>query len=205
MAASITSPADVLNVALRRIGYKLRVGSLLEGSVAAKVALDIYAQTRDEVLRQDDWAFAERNVALALLKQAPVGGYIPPRVWTGATDPPLPWQFEYSYPVDCLKIRAVKYAPLFLPSFDPQTNLFAIDNDNYYNPARKVILTNVANAVLVYTGQITDPATWEADFVEEIAASLGRRLAPTLANPEMLKLMVGDEAASMQIAETEQG
>ena len=114
MAANspVQSPADAINVSLRRIGYKLRVASLYDGSKAARSALDIYAQTRDEILRQNDWTFAERNISMTMLKQAPVGGYIPPVTWS-TTYPPLPWLFEYAYPTDCLKVRAVKPVPIF--------------------------------------------------------------------------------------------
>ena len=115
MPASVSSPADVVNVTLQRIGYKLRVGSLYDGSKAANDALDIYAQTRDEVMRQDDWSFAERNVSMTLLKSAPVAGYIPPTTWS-TTDPPLPWLFEYAWPDDCLKVRAVKPPTIIIPN-----------------------------------------------------------------------------------------
>jgi hypothetical protein len=202
--AAVSSPADVVNLALRRIGYKLRVGWLYEGSLAAKQALDVYAQTRDEILRQDDWGFAERNVIPTLLKIAPPN-YIPPVVWNPATNPPLPYLFEYAYPNDCLKVRALKPTPMFVPNFDPQPNVFSIANDNTFVPAQKVILCMVPQAVLVYTGQVTDPTTWEADFVEAFAAALGRRLAPTLANMDAAKLEAADEGQSAAIAEMTQG
>lgn len=204
MVASINTPADVVNLALQRIGYKGRVGNLYDGSAAAKDALDIYAQTRDELLRQNDWGFAERNVNLTLLKFAPPGGYIPPLTWSSQY-PPLPWLFEYAYPNDCLKVRAVKSVPLFVPNFDPQPNVFTIANDNALDPPAKVILCNAPDATLVYTGQVTSPALWEADFIEAIAAALGRRLAPTLVNMEAAKIAVSDEMVSKAIAETEQG
>ena len=35
MVASLVTPADVVNVALSRIGYKLSIGSLYDGSEAA--------------------------------------------------------------------------------------------------------------------------------------------------------------------------
>ena len=204
MANAVSSPADVLNVALRRIGYKLRVASLYDGSKAGSAALDIYAQTRDAVLEQDDWDFAEGNVALTMLKQAPVGGYIPPLVWSSAY-PPLPWIFEYAYPADCLKVRAVKPTPIFLPEFDPQPHVFSLANDSSLSPAAKVILCNVPGAMLVYTRQVTDPTQWKPDFVEEIAAALGRRLSAQLMNLDVTKLEAGDEQASMSIAESQEG
>lgn len=204
MVASITSPADVVNVALQRIGYKGRVGNLFEGSAAAKDALDIYAQTRDELLRKGDWGFAERNVSPPLLKFAPAGGYTPPNVWTPAF-PPLPWRFEYAYPDDCLDVRALKAASIFVMEFDPQPAVFTIANDNALAPPKKVILCNIADAILTYTGQVTDPSLWEADFVEAFAAALGRRLAPALVGMEAAKLIVSDEQASNAIALSVQG
>jgi hypothetical protein len=206
MTFACQSPEDVINVALMRIAYPFRVANIYEGSRAAAAALDIYVQTRDELLRQGNWGFAERNVALTLLKQSPQGGYIPPNTWNPGSNPPVPWLFEYAYPDDCLKVRAVKPTPLFVPNFDPQPFVYDVANDSYETPPVKVILCNVAAALLVYTGQITDPTTWEADFTEAMAAALARRLAPMLSpQPEIAKLEGGDEAVSKQLAEMEQG
>lgn len=205
MPASVSSPADMVNLSLRRIGYKLRVGNLYDGSFAAKQALDIYAQTRDAVLAENDWDFAERNLSMTLLKSAPVGGYIPPTVWSGTTNPPIGWLFEYAYPSDCLKVRVVKPTPLFVPNFDPQPNRFFLANDNYFTPPQRVILCNVPSALLVYTGQITDPATWQPGFIESLASALGRRLVPTLMGLNAIQPAAADEAQSLGVAETEQG
>jgi len=206
MALALSSPSDVLNLTLTRIGYKGdRVGNLYEGSVAAKLALDIYAQTRDQMLRDGDWGFAERNVNLTLLKQAPAGGYFPPNVWDGNNNPPPPFFFEYAYPDDCLKVRSIKSVPLFVMEFDPQPVVFAIENDKYYTPSRKVILCNIPSAMLVYTASITDPQLWEVDFVDAFSAELGLRLAPTLANMDMAKFEASDTAVSKAKADTTQG
>ena len=203
--AGVQSPADLANLAFVRMGYKLRVGSLYDGSKAAKYALDIYAQTRDEELRSFDWGFAERNIALTLLKQAPVGGYIPPTVWNEAVNPPVGYVFEYAYPADCLKVRSVKQTPLFFPNFDPQPNIWSVANDDAYSPPQRVVLCNVPNALMVYTGQVTDPTTWDVGFVEAFAASLARHLGPVLVGAEVAKLGAADEQASTTMAELEQG
>lgn len=201
---ALQSPADLINAALVRLGYALRIGSLYEGSMVAKKSLDIYAQTRDELLRQDDWGFAERNVALTLLKSAPPGGYIPPTTWNQTSYPPLPWKFEYSYPGDCLKVRTIKSTPILVPDYDPRPHLFAVVNDNTLTPPAKVIVCNIGSANLVYTGQITDPITFEADFTEALVDALGEVLAPSV-NPEMLKLLVPAQAQTQAVAEHEQG
>lgn len=204
-SAAVQSPADLANVALVRMGYKLSVGSLYDGSSAAKKILDIYAQTRDELLRSFDWGFAERNIALTLLKQAPIGGYVPPATWNPATNPPVGYLFEYAYPGDCLKVRSVKPTPLFFPNFDPQPYLFDVANDSNYNPAQRVILCNVPSALITYTGQVTDPATWDVGFSEQFAASLGRHLGPALVSMQAAQALAGDEQAATMVAEREQG
>jgi hypothetical protein len=188
---SVQSPEDLVNLTLSRIGYALRIGSIYEGSKAAKLALTCYSQTRDEVLRSQDWGFAGRDVVLTLQKQAPPGGY-GGTPWTSAY-PMLPWLFQYNYPNDALKIRAVKNTPVFIPDFDPQYNTFGMENDNTYNPPQRVILCNVPNAICLYTGQITNPIDWEPDFIEAFAAALGRRLAPVLMGLEATKLAAADE------------
>lgn len=205
MPASVTSPADMVNLSLRRIGYKLRVGNLYDGSTAAKTALDIYAQTRDAVLVENDWDFAERNVTATLLKSAPVGGYFPPVAWNGTANPPPGWLFEYLYPSDCLKVRILKPVPLFVLNFDPQPNAFFLANDNFYTPPQRVILSNVPNANLVYTGQVTDPATWSSGYVESLASALGRRLVPSLIGLNAIQPAAQDEAQELAVASNEQG
>lgn len=205
MPASVTSAADLANLALKRIGFVLRIGSLYDGSKQAKIILDVYAETRDELLRSGDYGFAERNINMTLLKSAPTGGYFPPNVWDPTVNPAPPWFFEYFYPGDCLKVRAIKATPQFIIDFDPQPVVFAVENDNTYTPAQKVILCNVPSAVLTYTGQITDPTTWEADFCEDFAAALGRRIAPALMGLDAAKLAAADEQQSDSVAENTEG
>jgi hypothetical protein len=210
MVASVTSPADQANLALVRMGYKLRVGSLYDGSFAAKKLLDVYAQTRDELLRAHDWDFAERNVALTLLKQAPVNGYIA-TPWNPVTNPPVGYNFEYLYPSDCLKIRAVKGTPLFVPNFDPSPNAFSPANDPQcpVPPAPqadcRVILCNIGGAIATYTGQETSPANWDVGFIEEFAAALGRHLGPVLVGMQGAQMEAADEQGSSMTAQMEQG
>lgn len=202
--SAIQTPADLVNDALRRIGFKMRIASLYDGSEASKIALDIYGQTRDELLRQDDFDFAERSLTMTLLKQAPPGGYIPPVMWS-TTYPPLPWMFEYAYPNDCLKVRAIKPQAIFVLDFDPQPVVFTTANDFAFVPAQQVILCNVPNAIMVYTAQVTDLTTWDVDTVEAFSSALGRRLAPALVGLNAAKLAVEDEQAAFAVAEKERG
>lgn len=205
MATVITSPADIVNLALAGIGRRDRIGSIYEGSAAAKASLDLYSQTRDEMLRSVDYGFAERDVNLVLLKTANANGYFPPNQWDGTLNPPPGYLFSYAYPDDCLKVRAIKSQPLFALDYDPQPVVFKILNDNYFAPARKVILCNIEAAQMVYTGQVTNPTVWEADFVEAFAAELGRRLAPALANMDAAKFAAAVAGQATAVAERTEG
>lgn len=204
MTLSVQNPADMVNLALVRIGHEQTIGNLYDGSREALLAINIYSQTRDEMLRNGDWGFAERNVSMTLLKQAPAGGYVPPLQWS-STYPPLPWIYEYQYPNDCLEVRAVRPQAIFIPEFDPQPHVFAVENDNALFPPQKVILCNVPSAILVYTGRITDPQTWEPAFIEAFAAALGERLAPALSDLNAAKLEAADEIEEDQEAKARVG
>jgi hypothetical protein len=189
MTTSITSPEGIINLALGRIKYPMRIGSIWEGSKPSKAALDIYGQTRDDLLRTQDWPFARRDAPLTLLNQAPAGGYVPPTTWDPAIYPPLPWAFQYSYPSDSLRIRAIRPVDLFLVNYDPREHRFTVTNDDSVSPAVKTILCNVGPvAVATYSGRLTDPTTFDADFTEAFAEALARRLAPVLTDMEAAKV-----------------
>ena len=175
------SPEHVVNMALRRIGYPIPVGYLLEGSPAARVAVELYGQTRDELMRAADWDFARQSAVLVLLKTSPVGGYGWANPWSSIF-PPVPWNFEYAYPTGCLMVRSVRTTPTLLNVYDPQPNIFTLADDPSVTPS-KVILSNLANAVAVFTGRITDPAQWNDSFTEALVAALATRLQAAL-NPE---------------------
>lgn len=202
---SVRTVEDVVNLALVRIGYKQRIGSIWDGSEAAKRALDIYAQTRDELLRQFDWGFAERTVSMVLIKQAPADGYVPPNMWDPTLHPAPPWLFEVVYPADAIKIRSIQNIPLFVPDFDPQPYQFSVSNDNTLADPNKVVLCNVFPGIVTYTGQVTNPGDWENDFVESFASALGTRLAPLLSSLDDAKLEAADASTQSVVAETIRG
>lgn len=205
MAAGLVlnTPTDLINASLVQIGYKLLISNLYDGSAAAQKALAIYGQTRDDLLRQEDWDFAQRVVPLVLLKAAPANmTYLMP--WTDQYPPP-PWAFEYGYPDDMLKLRSVKATPIFNPPFDPQPNTYQLDNDNSFTPAKKVILCNVPDALAVYTAQVTDPTTWDASFTTALVDKLGERLAPALTEMGAAQMSAAQAGRDTRTAVMERG
>jgi hypothetical protein len=197
MAATIE---DLWNQALRRIGYPTPVGYAYEGSMAARVGLEVYGQTRDALLMDWDWDFARQAAALKLLKTAPVGGYGFMTPWTTAFPPP-PWIYEYGYPVGCLMVRSVRPIPVAVPEFDPQPNIFVLADDGSLTPPAKVVLTNLPNAMAVYTAQVTDPTQWNPAFTDSLVDALAVRFQQALnAEPQADKERAEEEAQSAGIA-----
>jgi hypothetical protein len=117
----------------------------------------------------------------------------------------MPWKFSYQYPADCLKLRAVRPQPGFLIDMTPKPTLGMEVNDNGSTPSVRVIVANIESAVLVYTGQVTDPQAWPPDFTEALCAALARRLAPTLANLQVEQVEAQDEAITNRLAAVERG
>jgi hypothetical protein len=167
VTSSVQSPADVINLSLVMLGHPGRVGNLYDGSMPAKKALDIYAETRDEVLRVKDWAFALRQVA-------------------GVTTSPLTtvsgWAYSWNYPSDCLRVRSVAPLTIAAADYDPQPVLWTIFNDQTQSPPTKVILSQITPVKINYVGQITDMTTWEPLFVNALVQALCAKLGPSLRN-----------------------
>lgn len=176
---------DVVNQGLRDAGLPLRIADIYEGSEAAKVALEIFTQSRDEILRLTDWSFSRKVMTLGLLKgPPPPGGYSPSTPWSNLYPNPG-FLYEYRYPGDCLDLRAVIAPPGLMPDLDPVPQLWRIDDDPTPNivdgsatgPATKVILCNLNRAIGVYRAQITDPNEWDSGFIAALVASLGEKFA----------------------------
>lgn len=191
---------DLVNQALIELGYPRRIGQIDEGTPLAIAALEIYVQTRDRLLREKDWPFARRSLALTLLKgPPPPGGYNPITPWTSAYPPPG-WLYEYTYPADCIKLGAIVPPPGLMFDLDPTPAQPRIDNDASLVPPAKVILSNIKDAIAVYYGQITDPSTWEPEFTQAMVDGLKAGLALPVAHELALveKAMAAEVAAETQ-------
>ena len=188
MASSVE---QIVNEALIAIGYRKRIGDINEGSEASIAALELYGQTRDEILRAQDWPFARAaGVALTLLKgPPPPGGYNPGQPWSNIYPSP-PWLYEYAYPSDCLDLLALRGPPRMLPVLDPKPQVWRIDNDLNplvsgnppvaSGPAQKVILAHVKGALATYRRQVTNPLLFEPGFTATLIEALGKKLMPIL-------------------------
>lgn len=184
MTVSLSTPEDIVNDSLARIGWKQRIGSIYDGTEASKIALDIYGQTRDQMLRDSDYGFSEAIAAAVI---------------SGAA--PAPWSYQYTYPTDAIKIRQLLGPDYLADKNNPLPNNWTIGRA----ASAQVIWSNLASALLVYTRRVTDPTQWDAAFTEALCAALGRRLAAGLQGMEAVKAEAADEQMETAAAESVTG
>lgn len=200
---AVSTVEDICNLALRQINYPVPIASIYDGSRASRVAVEIYGQTRDNLLGARDWPFARQAVVLTLLKTAPVGGYSATQ-WSSAY-PPLPWIYEYAYPSNAIDVRSVRPTAILLPEYDPRPNVFVSAND----PAlgEKVVLTDLRNATAVITAQITQPLQWlDPNFIEALVDALAMKFQSALnPNLEAMKERALEQQTAVAIADQRRG
>ena len=179
--AAIGSQSSVTSVATSRGGQP-------DGSNESNVLSLLYDPVRQGVLRAAYWNFARKQASLTQLKSAQDTN----------TTCPQPWQYEYAFPSDCLRMRYLQ--PLLLNTGTTNANVipsgsymappwpvnqaiqFLVANDVPYSATApiRVILTNVPNAIAVYTNDITDPNMFDSNFLDAFVYVLASRLALNL-------------------------
>jgi len=105
----VNLPTDIANQALDAVGIDVSLGDLEDGTRPAQVCLRAYRQCLMQLLRAAHWDFARKTAPLTLLADATTNT---PNVGTLV---PVPWLYEYAYPIDCMKARFVPWNPLQNP------------------------------------------------------------------------------------------
>lgn len=143
----MTSNVEICNVALTRVDRK-RITALSDGSTSANDCAAIFSSTRQELLRGHDWNFARARQKLARLATAPI----------------YEFSFAYQLPTDWISTRAVH-----------------IDesgaNSAVYRIEGPTILSSAVDLYLIYTKDVTDPATMPADFRSLFSYRIAEQLA----------------------------
>lgn len=165
------------NQALDIIGFKgRRIGSMYDGTPAARVALENYGFTRDQLLNLDMPYWAQRNVVLTLVSTAPDN-------YTVEWAPPLPpidYKYSYAYPDDCVQPLFIISTPVFRPIWKPKFIPFDVFSAT---PDSRFIVTNAKDAILVYTGRVDDPNLWQEDFTLKLISALAEKFRAKLGEP----------------------
>jgi hypothetical protein len=205
MASTVTSPAQLCNLALLQVAARANLQSInpSDGTVAGDICTQLYQPTIDAFARAAHWNCLR-------FQTGPIGSTQPPplqliKAAAGTPEaianpalaaPPQPWFYEYALPPDCLKARFL--VPLLTPTATtpPLTSaggsLFPALMPNVAIPFTvavdvdaggdelQVLLTNLSNAQLVYTRRLTNIALWDSQFVMGAKAALAVWLAPGL-------------------------
>jgi hypothetical protein len=179
----------ICNRALSMMGTQTQISSFDDGSNEATQCGLWYDELRQQLLRTAQWGFARGQGPLTQI------GDLDP---DGTSD--YPFVFKYTYPPDALKIRYILPQPpttanasgLVTPvgdasvvPFFPRPSrrwrfLIASEVDTYGNQTR-VLLSNAANAIGVYTRDITNPDVFDPLFRQALTASLAFNLVIPLA------------------------
>lgn len=189
-------PVNVVNIALTEIGAKATVSSInpSDGSNEANIASTLYQPKMDALMRSAHWNCCRKQLALTLLKAVVIDGV--------ASDdpPPQPWLYEYAYPSDCLKaryimpIRTIAAEGVPLTTYDNMVPVlyagsavrYAVATDTVNGNVRRVILTNMPQAILVYTARIDNPDLWDPHFLNAATSSLGAWMVTPLSMKQAL-------------------
>lgn len=192
---SSTTQVSLVNRSLLGIGARANINSLTEVSTEAQAASILFSPTFTALARTARWGCLRRQGALSLLMAA-VG--TPENTANPSLPiPPQPFLYAYALPSDSLFVRGLQPsfptpstggAPLttvgnssapWIPSdgMIPFKVAFATDINN--NPI-EVILTNLSQAIGVWTTDNENPSTWDSLFEAAFVASLSAYFVPAL-------------------------
>lgn len=193
------SAVRICNRALSAIAARSSITSLVPGqdqSNEARQCILLYDETREEVLREARWNFANRQALLTLLKIAPVAN--PSFVPTSALVfwPFMPWLYEFAYPSDCLQFQQIVAganpgtlggvplttgpANIGVPNGYPGAIPWQEMTDDVNGNTVTVIACNFNPVQGRYTRSITDPTLFDNGFREALVGRLASKLAMPL-------------------------
>ena len=156
----------IANMALTHIGEENDIESLLEETTQAKAVNTWYDFSLQQALEAFDWSFARRRVVLTLhgdtistTSQQPLAGV---------------WGFRYVYPEDCVVVRKLQH-----PNAPPD-NALPFEIELSLDGTEKTIVTNVENAVAVFTFLQRAANLYTPGFVLGFSLALAMNVAFTL-------------------------
>lgn len=174
----MTTSVDICNRALQIAQARATITALNDGSNEANNCNLIYNTIVDWCFSVANWNFARKTDVLAVSKALSTT----PSVWSTSFPPP-PWIYSYLYPSDAVRIQYV-----IAQTLGPTGNTwagrpakFAVAMDTIAAVQRRVILTDQASAIAIYTTTITDPTYWPSYFSQAVVSTLAWMLAGALA------------------------
>lgn len=156
------SKTAICNIALSNIG-STRIPDINEDSEPARACKLMYDPTRQFVLQDHDWGFAEKRELMALLDITPIG-----------------FTYAYQYPSGCLQAREI------YQSVDGEKPIdYTIMSQD--SSASLMVLTEEENATLIYTEDVTNTNMFNPSFIWALAYNLAANLAVPIAKKAALR------------------
>ena len=170
------SETMICNMALGRIGISQQISNIDGNHSVERTCKLYYDISREYVLGDRTWPFAQRYVDLALIEE----------------NPNEEWQFSYRYPADTLRIDHIvvggidttgtymypgeyRTTPTYTKGDVPEPE-YTLGSDS----AGKIIYTDIEDAKVKYLADITDTALFNAHFIDALAWRLATELAGVL-------------------------
>ena len=180
---AIVNPVKIGNMALSHVGVSSTIESLTENSVeAAQISL-WYDFSREQALEMLDWNFARKRQTLASHADDPADDGV--------------WAFRYQYPADALMART-----LVNPA-GPDADAIPFEVENSEDGSDKSILTDLDEAVLVYTFNLQDTGLFSPMFIEALSYLMAHHIAFALTGDRALKgEMLQTYIALLRVAQT---
>lgn len=158
------STVRICNMALSHVGTSSSMESIDENTPAAKQCKLWFDSSRIETLEAYDWSFARVRKTLA----------------ADSEDPPSEWTYRYQYPAGCVTARLIENPA------GPDADAIPYQIELNASGERKTILTDAQDAVLICTGDITDPGLFSWRFVKSLSRKLAANIAYSLTGKETI-------------------
>lgn len=154
-----TDEVGIYNQAVSFVGSDSTVASTDEVSREAEVCSLWYDSVVQKTLRAAPWPSARKVIRLALLAERDFT-----EEWTSA-DPEPNWKYAYSYPSDLIRPRYLHGYGRFTTGLTDGT---------------RSILTDVEDAILIYTSRQKSVLSWENDLQLAITYALAAHICMPL-------------------------
>lgn len=153
----VSSPEEVCNLALAKIGHEGFITSLTEDSKGARFMNVFYEPIRDTVLSSHLWRFARKRAVLAPLVDTPAFGGLN----------------YFQYPDDCLRIVGTDEA--------------YFENGEPWEREGNRILAADDTLNIVYLERVTSVNLFPAPFVDTLAGRLGYEASLPITKSQSIK------------------
>ncbi len=202
MSSPSNSQVIIMNLALSFVKQR-QITSPTEASEQARKCSLFYHRARRAALRMTYWNFCTVQQKLALLGSVGDSSFDP--TWATVQDVVPGYSFLYSAPSNCLRVRSIfnpaspgAYGPTFDSAYNQQ-EFTGVLNGNANSDIRWELLrapksnvmalaTDLKDAWVKFTYDITDESQFDDMFVEAFALELAMRIClPLTADESMLR------------------